>query len=126
MMYHKQFQISQPCAPGLCGDLCSWIHEGIQHDGRCFAGWGLTALSMTRMTSLTWILFVDFVTNIAFALSTNSHLRKETDRIGSHPAWVWFWIIHILRSSLAHAQTKYHVAQFGPWIQENCETQHNW
>jgi len=26
MTYHKQFQISQPSAPGLCGELCSWIH----------------------------------------------------------------------------------------------------
>ena len=33
MTYHKQFQISQSCAPGLCGELCSWIHEWIRHDG---------------------------------------------------------------------------------------------
>jgi hypothetical protein len=33
MTYHKQFQISQPCAPDLCGKLCSWIHGWIQHDG---------------------------------------------------------------------------------------------
>ena len=26
MTYHMQFQISQPCAPGLCGELCSWLH----------------------------------------------------------------------------------------------------
>jgi len=34
MTYHKQFQISQPCARGLCGELCSWIHGWMQHDGR--------------------------------------------------------------------------------------------
>jgi len=33
MTYHKQFQISQSCAPGLCGGLCSWIHGWMQHDG---------------------------------------------------------------------------------------------
>jgi len=32
MTYHKQFQLSQPCAPGLCGDLCSSIHTWIYHD----------------------------------------------------------------------------------------------
>jgi hypothetical protein len=40
----------------------------------------LTALSMTRITSLTKILLPHFVTNIAFASSLNSHLEKETDR----------------------------------------------
>jgi hypothetical protein len=38
MMYHKQFQISQPCAPGLCRELCSWIHGWIQHNG-CHSDW---------------------------------------------------------------------------------------
>ena len=32
--YHTRFQISQPCARGLCGELCSWIHGWMQHDGR--------------------------------------------------------------------------------------------
>jgi hypothetical protein len=44
----------------------------------------LTALSMTRMTSLTKILLALFVTNIAFALSLNSYLQKETKRVGRH------------------------------------------
>ena len=34
MTYHKRFQLSQPCAPGLCGDLCSCLHGWIQHSGR--------------------------------------------------------------------------------------------
>jgi len=42
----------------------------------------LTALSMTRMTSLTQILLAHFVTNIAFTLSLNSHLQNETERFG--------------------------------------------
>jgi hypothetical protein len=33
MMNHKRFQITQRCAPCLCGELCSWIHGWIQHDG---------------------------------------------------------------------------------------------
>jgi len=31
MMYHKQFQISQPCARGLCRELYSWIHGWMEH-----------------------------------------------------------------------------------------------
>jgi len=32
MTYHKQYQISQPCAQGLSGGLCSWIHGWIRYD----------------------------------------------------------------------------------------------
>jgi hypothetical protein len=42
----------------------------------------LTMLSMTRMISLTLILIAHFVTNIAFALSLNSPLQKESERDG--------------------------------------------
>jgi len=34
MTYHKQFQLSQPCAPGLCWALCSWMHGWLQHNGQ--------------------------------------------------------------------------------------------
>jgi hypothetical protein len=30
--YHNQFQSFQPCARGLCGELCRWIHGEMQHD----------------------------------------------------------------------------------------------
>jgi hypothetical protein len=33
MTYHKQFEISQQCAPGPCGELCSWIPGWIKHVG---------------------------------------------------------------------------------------------
>jgi len=46
----------------------------VQIDPSC----ALTALSMTRMTSLTSMLLAHFVTNIAFALSLNSHLQNKT------------------------------------------------
>jgi hypothetical protein len=48
----------------------------VQIDSSCT----LTALSMTCMTSLTEIVLAHFVTNIAFALSLNSHLQKQTER----------------------------------------------
>jgi hypothetical protein len=42
----------------------------------------LTALSMTCMKSITSIFFAHFVTNIAIALSLDSHLQNKTDRDG--------------------------------------------
>ena len=33
MTYHKQFLTSEPCAPGLCRELCIWMHDHLQHDG---------------------------------------------------------------------------------------------
>jgi len=50
----------------------------VQIDSSC----ALTALSMTHMKSLTKILLAHFVTNIAFNLSLNSRLQKETERVG--------------------------------------------
>jgi len=41
-----------------------------------------TALSMKHMTSLTLIVLAHFVTNIAFALSLNSHVQIKTERDG--------------------------------------------
>jgi len=50
--------------------------------------WALTALSITRMTSLTWSLVAYFVPQIAFALSLNSNRQTEIEHIGRLTAWV--------------------------------------
>jgi len=50
----------------------------VQIDWSC----ALTDLSMTRMTLFTSILLAYFFTNIAFALSLNSHMQKETECLG--------------------------------------------
>jgi hypothetical protein len=42
----------------------------------------LTTHSTTRMSSLTYIRLAHSVTNVAFALSLNSHLEKGTKRDG--------------------------------------------
>jgi len=34
MTYHKQFSISEPCAPALWRELCSWMHDRMHHDSR--------------------------------------------------------------------------------------------
>jgi hypothetical protein len=81
----------------------------IQNDSSC----ALTAHSMTRMTSLTYILLAYFIRNIAFALSLYSHRQMETEYSGHLAVRLGFKNIHMLRSTLAHAQTNYHVSQFG-------------
>jgi len=73
----------------------------------------LTALSMTLMTSLTEILLAHFVTNDAFALSLNSHLQNGTEPFGRLAVQFGFQNVYIVCSTLAHAQTNYHVSQFG-------------
>jgi hypothetical protein len=73
----------------------------------------LTALSMTRMTSLTSILLALYVTIIAFVLTLDSYLKKETEHVGCLTVRFGFKNIHMVCSTLAHAQTNYHVSQFG-------------
>jgi len=32
MTYHNEFPKSQPCEPGVYGELGSWMEESMQHD----------------------------------------------------------------------------------------------
>jgi hypothetical protein len=80
----------------------------VQIDSSC----ALTALPMTRMTSLPEILLAHCVTNIAFALSLNRYSQNKTERDGRLTARFGFYNFHMVRSTLAHAQTNYHVSQF--------------
>ena len=68
---------------------------------------------MTNMTLLKEISLVLFVTNIAFALSLNRNLQIEIERGGHLTASFAFRTFHMVHSTLAHAQTNYHVSQFG-------------
>jgi len=34
LTYREHLSNSWPCAPGPCGELCSWMHEQMHHDGR--------------------------------------------------------------------------------------------
>ena len=51
--------------------------------------------------------------NIAFPLSLNSHLQNKIERDDRLTARFGFQNFHKVRSNLAHAQTDYHVSQFG-------------
>jgi hypothetical protein len=86
----------------------------------------LTALSMTRMTSLTKILLVHFITNITFALSLNSHMQKEPEHFGRLTVRLDVKNFHMVRSTLAHAQMNYHCLQFGHQNQDKADTKRNW
>jgi len=85
-------------------DECS-MTVVIQTDSYC----ALTALSMTRMTSLSDILLVYFVANITFAISLNNHWQREIEFISHRKARFRFYNLRMVRSSLPHAQMNYHV-----------------
>jgi len=76
---------------------------------------------MTGMTSLNYIVLVHFVTTIAFAFSLNSTGQTEIKLGGHITAWYGFENFHIVRSTLAHAETNYHVSQYGHGIQETVD-----
>jgi len=83
--------------------------------------WALTAPSMTRMTSLTYILLVNFVTNLVFAFLLNSNWHKEIKYIGCLTAWFGFWDFHMVCTTIAHPQTNYCISQFVHWNQEKSD-----
>ena len=59
------------------------------------SSWAPSALSITRMISLTLILLAHFITNIAFALSLNIHLEIETELFGCFTVRFGYEILHI-------------------------------
>jgi len=84
--------------------------------------WALNARSMTCMTSLTYILVVYVVTNIAFVFSINSNWQTEIELIGHLTTWFGFKNTRMVRLTFAPAQTNYHVSQFGHWNQDKADT----
>jgi len=85
---------------------------------------------MRGMTSLTSIVFVYFVTDLAVALSLNRNLQTEIERVGHLTAWFCFFNSQIVGLTLAHAQMNYHVSHFDSRNQvnanmlQNCHTNH--
>jgi len=66
MTYHKQFSKSRPCAPGLCRELCSGLHNRMQHDGRHSSGFVL------RIDRLTYDTYDITNTNLPIQSSGNA------------------------------------------------------
>jgi len=85
----------------------------------------LTAHSMTRMTSLTGKLLVNFVTNLVSTFARNSNRKDDIRLIGRFV--VRFRVEHVgmVCTTLAHPQMNYHVSQFGHWNQDKADTKQN-
>jgi len=73
----------------------------------------LTAPSITPMTSLTYILLVNFVTNLVCAFLLNSNCNGAMEFIGRLAAKFGHSNFRMVRTTIALAQTNYHVSQFG-------------
>ena len=72
----------------------------------------MTVPSMTRMSSLSETLLVNFI----FSLDcTFSLIRKRQDHIvlfSCQSTWFGVWTIYMAHMTLAHAQTNYHFLQY--------------
>jgi len=78
------------------------------HPDLCCA---MTAPSMTRMSSLSETLLVNFILSLDCVFSL---IRKRPDDIvliSCQSTWFGVWTIRMARMTLAHAQTNYHVSQ---------------
>jgi hypothetical protein len=81
----------------------------IPTDLRC----ALTTPSMTRMPSLTDILLVNFVFNIDCAFSLTYKRHDDIMLIDRQSTRLVVLNVCVAYTTLAHAQTNYHVSQFG-------------
>lgn len=80
-----------------------------------------TATSITRLTSLTWILSVNYVWIVIFPFSLNCNRRDNIKFVGCLSTRFGVWKFYMARTTIAHAQTKSHVSQFVQWNAENAD-----
>jgi len=72
----------------------------------------MTAPSMTRMSSLSETLLINFIFSLDCAFSL---IRKRQDYIvliSCQSTWFGVWTIYMARMTLAHAQKNYHFLQY--------------
>jgi len=84
--------------------------------------WVLTSASMTRMTSLTYILLVSFISNLVFIVWLTSNGQDNIRFIGCQSMRFEVESIGIASLILAHAYANCYVWQFGYWTQVNPHT----
>jgi len=87
----------------------------IIHSG---SGCALNATSMTRMTSLTYILIVDFVLHLGFDFSLNRNRQDDIMLIGRLSTWLVVENFRMACTTGAHTLTNRCVSQFGHWNPE--------
>jgi hypothetical protein len=81
----------------------------VQSDLYC----ALPTPSMIRMISVSKLLFVNWITNLICAFLHNSDGKGAMEFIGHLAAKFGPWNFCMVCTPLAHAQTNYHVLQFG-------------
>jgi len=82
---------------------------GIHTDLRCT----LTAPSLTGTPSLTRILLVNFVSNLDCAFSLICQRQDDIGLINGQSSQFGVQNFRMAHMTLGHAQTNYHVSQFG-------------
>jgi len=81
----------------------------------------LTTASMTRLTSLTDILFVSFVCNLVWIVLPDSDGQDNITFLAYPSTRFAVKNIGMAYPTLPHAYTNYHVSQFGHWNQVKAE-----
>jgi hypothetical protein len=76
-------------------------------------GWGLTAPSISHMTSLTETLLGNFVLNVGFALSFNHNRQHHIQFVVWQSTWFGVWNICMARTTLVHTLTYNSIWPFG-------------
>jgi len=72
-----------------------------------------TAACMTRMTSLTYILLVSFISNLVLIIRLTSNRQDDITFVGHQSLRFEVLNVGLAYPTLAHALTNYHVSQFG-------------
>jgi len=93
----------------VVGCMNEWNMMVVIHpDLRC----AITAPSMTRMSSPSGTLLVNFIFSLDCAFSL---IRKRQDHIvliSCQSTWFGVWTVYMARMTLAHAPTNYHFLQY--------------
>ena len=77
------------------------------HPDSCCA---MTAPSMTRMSSVSKTLLVNFILSLDYAFSLIRKRQDDIVLISCQSTWFGVWTVCMARMTPAHAQTNYHVS----------------
>jgi len=80
------------------------IHPDLRH--------AMTAPSITRMSSLSETLLVNFIFSLDCAFSLIRKRQGHIVLLSSQSTWFGVWTVYMARMTLAHAQTNYHFLQY--------------
>jgi hypothetical protein len=85
----------------------------------------MTAPSMTRMSSLSETLLVNFIFSLDCAFSLICKRQDDIVLISCQSTWFGVWTVYKARMTLAHAQTNYYFLPYTQWNQKNSLTYRN-